>query len=462
MGASLWPNSQDSQMPNKMDPFSSLPAEIRIQILTQLQPNSLHRMVKASPAMLHQYTHSRGYIAGVFIAQDFDDELIQDAMAVLTFPDLDTTKIGDKAVDRHLALWASKQFSNPLETHDQEAIEDLDRLRIRLRVFMGDYVAKATTRRALFRQYRHLPGSSPTQTGIFDVDRLSGSERKRFFQAFLRHEILCKIYHPKEMVEPLLPWNWKKLWEVRGIHDVSSWEMETMLCVQSYIESLYGAMIIRCNDAKAREEPPIFPRQRDRYYDISWDPYYSVCLSTRETSAANTLAHYGLDLVVGILKVANTGINGCRRLGSWFKAFTVEVRTSFDGVPPNIDLGIPDRDGPGFYHKLVRSSFLDCFMDAEVYRQRAWAFFDDDRFMPKLATSELFSGEAWQKDIRNDELHDHFKGQVETLDDYDDPPVRTKGHGKKTDRVQQRFFARRVVAVHTYAEPDLGVYRGFW
>ncbi|KAI8689686.1 hypothetical protein LRP88_14021 [Fusarium phalaenopsidis] len=454
-----------------MDPFLSLPSELRVQILTQLQTSSLHQMIRASPAMLHEYTQSKSYIAGVFISQDFGDELMQDAMAVLTFPNLDTPDYPHEAVDRHLALWASEQFSNPLETHNKEVIEDLDRLRIRLRIFIGDYVAKATAR-VPFRQYRHLPSHSPTQADIFDVDQLSDSERRRFFQAFLRYELLCKIYSQTCISGLYWPWNWKKLWEVRDIRVGPHWEVEALFCVHNYLESLYGAMIIRCNDAKAREKRYPLPRQWHGY-DAYWTPEYSVCLSRSEARAASTLAHHGLDLVSSILGVANTGIGGCRRLGSWFKAFTTEVHTYFIDPLPNTNLGTTTHETPGLYKKLLGYSLLDFFMSSELYRQRAWAFFDDDRFMPNRATWELFSGPAWQEDIRNNGLYDHFKGQAETLDDDNDYySERTKGHGKRIVRVPRRFFARQlegelVVFWHgsishscTYMHSGLSVYAG--
>lgn len=426
-----------------MDPFLSLPSELRVQILTQLQTSSLHQMTRASPAMLHEYTQSKSYIAGVFISQDFDDELMQDAMAVLTFSNLDAPDYPQEAVDHHLELWASKQFSNPLETHHKETIEDLDRLRIRLRIFMGDYVAKAIAR-VPFRQHRYLPSLSPTQADIFDVDRLSDSERRRFFQAFLRYELLCKMHSKRCILGMYWPWDWTKLWKVRGIRAGPHWEVEALLCVHNYLESLYGAMIIRCNDARAREKRYPFPRQWDGY-DTHWSREYSVCLSKSETRAASTLAQHGLDLVSSVLGVANTGIGGCRRLGSWFKAFTNEGHTGFIGSSPNTNLGTTTHEAPGLYKKLLGYPSLDFFMNSEIYRQRAWAFFDDDRFMPNRVTWEMFSGPAWQEDLRNNDLYDHFKGQVETVDDNNDYfSERTMGYGKRIVRVPRRFFARQL------------------
>ncbi|KAI8723242.1 hypothetical protein NCS52_00179600 [Fusarium sp. LHS14.1] len=426
-----------------MDPFFSLPAELRVQILAQLQTSSLYQMIRASPAMLHEYTHSKSYIAGVFISKDFDNELIQDAIAVLNFPNLDIPDYPHEAIEHHLELWASKRLSNPLETHDQEATEDLDRLRIRLRIFMGDYVAKAIAR-VPFRQYRHLPTPSPTQAGIFDVDRLTDSERRRFFQAFLRYELLSKNYNQTCSLGLYWRWNWKKLWDVRGSRTGPHWEVEALRCVHNYLESLYGAMIIRCNDAMAREKRSPFRRQWDGY-DTRWNPEYSPCLSNSEALVAVTLAHHGLDLVSSILGVANTGIGGCRRLGSWFKAFTVEVHDRSIDSLPNTNLGTTTHGIPGLYKKLLGYPLLDTFMNSELYRQRAWAFFDDDRFMPNRDTWELFSGDVWQDDIRNNIPYDHFKGQAETLDDdSDDYSEETRGHGKRVVLGPRRFFARQL------------------
>ncbi|KAL2691479.1 hypothetical protein Neosp_001864 [[Neocosmospora] mangrovei] len=425
-----------------MDPFFSLPAELRVQILTQLQTSSLYQMIRASPAMLHEFTHSKSYIAGVFISKDFDNELIRDAMAVLNFPDLNTPDYPHEAIEHHLELWASKQLSNPLETHDEEAIEDLDRLRIRLRIFMGDYVAKAIAR-VPFRQYRHLPTPSPTQAGIFDVDRLTDSERRRFFQAFLRYELLSKIYNQTCSLGLYWRWNWKKLWEVRGSRTGPYWEVEALRCVQNYLESLYEVMIIRCSDAETREKRSPFRRQWDGY-DTHWNPEYSACLSRSQVRVASTLAHNGLDLVSSILGVANTGIGGCRRLGSWFKAFNAEVHNRSDH-PLLTNFSISTHEPPGLYKKLLDYSLLDSFMNLKLYRQRAWAFFDDDRFMPNRDTWELFSGDVWEDDIRNNIPYDHFKGQAETLDDdSDDYSEETRGHGKRVVLGPRRFFARQL------------------
>ncbi|KAF5698699.1 hypothetical protein FMUND_15038 [Fusarium mundagurra] len=67
-----------------MDPFDKLPAELRLSILIHTRSKwSVSSLTRASPAMLRQYhTHER-YIARSLIAADFDDEMVQDAMAII-------------------------------------------------------------------------------------------------------------------------------------------------------------------------------------------------------------------------------------------------------------------------------------------------------------------------------------------------------------------------------------------
>ncbi|KZL84238.1 hypothetical protein CI238_09927 [Colletotrichum incanum] len=153
-----------------MDPFNKLPAELRVEIIVSIRSRrTIVQLIQASPVMLGQYLKSKGYITRTLLASDLDDEMIQDAMAIILFPSQCTTGHFATLARRHCQSWAAQQLRNPLrkpsKKRNRRFIKKLDKLHVRLLFFIEDYRTKAT---AVFppREYICLSGSSPIQNQL--------------------------------------------------------------------------------------------------------------------------------------------------------------------------------------------------------------------------------------------------------------------------------------------------------
>ncbi|KAJ4328513.1 hypothetical protein N0V84_001030 [Fusarium piperis] len=185
-----------------MDPFNKLPDELRFRLLISL--GSLAEAAtaaQASRALLHQLRGSKASIIRRYALRDgdLDGDLIQDAVAIIKFPRSDAA-VAD--VDAHLRKWGAKELLDPfqLTTRDIPTMLDVHTLCRQMRLYIGDYLSKATSR-YLPRAYRRLPQWSCFSRLVQDVDQfdptsLGDADRRRILQAFLRYELLCKIYGP--------------------------------------------------------------------------------------------------------------------------------------------------------------------------------------------------------------------------------------------------------------------------
>ena len=209
-----------------MDPFQKCPSEIRLEIILQLHTRrDLVALTRTSPVMLRQRQTSKFSILGNYVERDLGNgSLVQDAMAVILFPT--TTEEGQSGsnndertamIDRHLQQWASNKLPDPFRPADIPTIYVLHSLCRRISLYAEDYLSKATSR-YLPWAYRQLPkfahgdhhapwdfaeaeGCKPSPSrlvneGVFDMDVLTDDERRKISQAFLRYEILCKVYGP--------------------------------------------------------------------------------------------------------------------------------------------------------------------------------------------------------------------------------------------------------------------------
>ncbi|KAF5575384.1 hypothetical protein FPANT_11363 [Fusarium pseudoanthophilum] len=236
----------------KTDPFSRLPPELRRKVLLATgSKSSILRIIQASPILLQQYlTHKKSILRQV-LAVEFDAEMIQDAMAILLFPNRRTCadKHQRKKLSRaHLRAWSKSQLPDPFEGDDDHLMGRLNKLHDQILLLVEDYVTKAT---ASFppQEYLCLPEIQPLSTEghlvfkdlkvtpRFSSANLTSSERKRFVKAFLRFDLLCKdckfVYTPSNL----------------RLRKISNAEFEAIGCVHSYVCSLYGAMLAQCNHA---------------------------------------------------------------------------------------------------------------------------------------------------------------------------------------------------------------------
>lgn len=188
-----------------MDTFNKLPPEIRLQIFFCLRlrsKRSILPLVQASPTMLQQYIASKLYIIRSSLVTDLDDDMIQDAMRIILFPVWKINVLPLDSSDDISPSWPAQQLPNPFKIQDYGLIEKIDKLHSRLLLFIEDYLTKATATYPP-REYLCLPHLSSNQLVFkdqtvclrFDAVVLTTQERRRILKAFLRYELICKLYH---------------------------------------------------------------------------------------------------------------------------------------------------------------------------------------------------------------------------------------------------------------------------
>ena len=236
------------------DPFEELPAEIRIQVLASMQCQSmiLH-LIEASPIMLQQYLLYKKGIIRHILATELDQDLIQDAMALILFPQLrdsiqESLTIGpSEAIRSHVRVWIDFQLSDPLKDKNGHLIYKLNKLHRKVIALAADYIAKATSTLppcayACLSETRqssvegHLMFKGAKLEPRFNFGKLISLERRRVLKAFLTYELLCKTSIVRYIPTILL------------LRKVSYAEFEAVACIHRYFSSLYGTLFTQCTE----------------------------------------------------------------------------------------------------------------------------------------------------------------------------------------------------------------------
>ena len=238
------------------DPFGKLPPEIRIQVLTSTRCKStILRLIGASPTMLQQYCVHKKCITRQVLAAEFDDQMIQDAMAVILFPPLQHSshepegRLRSEPIDLHISAWERSQLPDPLKDKDDHLLDQLNKLHSRILFLAEDYITKATS---TIPSWAHVFLPDIRQSSAegclifkgakiparFNFANLTSLERKRFVRAFLKYELLCKANNTLYTPSHLPP------------RKVSNAEWEAVGCIHRYLCSLYGALFAQCTDAE--------------------------------------------------------------------------------------------------------------------------------------------------------------------------------------------------------------------
>ncbi|KAJ3534427.1 hypothetical protein NM208_g7539 [Fusarium decemcellulare] len=337
-----------------MDPFSSLPSELRLEILRLIRSERrILSLAQVSPIKLKQYITSKAFLTRSWLTSDLDRDMIQDAMAIITRPPLNVSGFQHLA-HNHYCLWTGQQFTNPIDNDDHRLIEKLGKICRRLIHFIEDYVTKATS---LFppQAYLSLPcsfaiGATSNFKGQivhqrFDAADLSDEERGRLLKAFLRFEAICKTYPAviTAHTDMVMGRNENSPWEeiIRsfadvpfysfGQHGLQLWEKEAVSCVYAYLQSLYGAMFAQCGDSwlpcpshgRGLLYPDNFFMDADLYAsDLGLGPSTTESMSHRLPNLIPCwLAGFGFDLAAGLLRFATDGDEQRCRLKRWLEEF---------------------------------------------------------------------------------------------------------------------------------------------
>ncbi|KAM0491423.1 hypothetical protein ACHAP8_010690 [Fusarium lateritium] len=205
----------------------------------------------------------RTYISRLIQAGGNDEGLLEDAMAIIGF---NRAQGDDWIINCHFNQWASNNLPDPFKSFDEYRITELDRIFARLGLFIEDYMSKATSSNPVLR-YLSLPSIVYTDTDTDNrvtLDDLTPTERYRLFRAFLRYEMLCKVFDPKVKDAVGADYQWiggsyhqtwygnneqspglERYWRIA--HDswetLDPWLYESLHCVWDYIQACYGAVL---------------------------------------------------------------------------------------------------------------------------------------------------------------------------------------------------------------------------
>ncbi|KAF5597547.1 hypothetical protein FPANT_4041 [Fusarium pseudoanthophilum] len=382
-----------------MDPFDNLPAELRLSILIHTRSKwSVSSLTRASPAMLRQYhTHER-YIARSLIAADFDDEMVQDAMAILFIQNSCKS-----SMRKHILDWSKHRLPNPLKDYNNpqfsQLFDQLNTLHSRVFFFIEDYVTKATSSYPS-RDYLCLPRTPesklPTTEGHlwfngqkiaarFNASNLKDTEIHRFLKAFLLFELNCRVKTSLAATQSRLPQR-----------ELDTAEHEAIKCVNTYICSLYCAMFAQCSNAwlpdasASLQTGLLFP---DTFF-INPEIYASDMgqlelvragyVIKDENKVEGSFARFGLGPLIEFLGHDMSDVRDKQalkeRLRTWYiQKYEYPYKS---GILCSTE-SVTSRASP-VYSQLFYE--VDTELQRNIYRQRAWVFFDDRRLYPKRST----------------------------------------------------------------------------
>ncbi|KAM0227475.1 hypothetical protein ACHAPO_011538 [Fusarium lateritium] len=339
---------------------------------------------------------------------NYDNNMMQDAMGVILFPQVISSE-GGLLYDRpatvirtHVRKWSKSQLPDLLMKNDDSLARQLCKLHRRIILLTEDYITKATAyfppREYLcLPQMQGLPGEHLLFKGAkvtprFDSANLTPLERKRFVKAFLMYHLMAKTSHLGQLPGGL---------PRRRVNQV---EEEAILFVIGYMENLYGAMFAQCTDA--------------------WLPTISSVTSPEDgllypDNLGFDTEVYGENVFTGSNRYwyRHTYGKEFERLGPGrlFDFFRYDLSKSEerDNLKLELQKAIAWNHNhwhgwketlnifldPGKFYKDDCESFMYEHLSVElsissgmggrswkICGQRAWVFFDDDRFYPQGTT----------------------------------------------------------------------------
>ncbi|EEU35057.1 uncharacterized protein NECHADRAFT_44838 [Fusarium vanettenii 77-13-4] len=420
-----------------MDPFTKLPEIVQAELLIHIDSvANILPLIQASPAMASIFFTCKTSILQrmltILLTGDTNGGIIQDALAVLNFPSPDSIS-SIPSIRHHIQKWADQGFGNPFQQSDPTTIQSLHRLFSRLTLFIEDYLAKATDPFPP-RAYMAVPGiTSPgpwfkgKRINIKPVKlmALTPSERTRLLRTFIRYELLCKIYHPRV-------WPWIEhsscANQVKIMHEkFRPVDYKGLHCAYEYFRSVYGAIFAHCQDSWLPDRPAacssgnrLHPDSKhgllypDTIYFSASD--YLSDMNIQGRNLSRILPCLGLDLLVHILASLQERKDYERYLRRWFNLLSNDLgwtynpwmsnrhfakhheqSATFDANIYHWGLG-PDSPHRRFMPRPIFEHYSGYEpwsrgeqqgrllgiheLQLQIYRQRAWVFFDDVRFYP--------------------------------------------------------------------------------
>ncbi|KAM5374760.1 hypothetical protein ACJZ2D_006404 [Fusarium nematophilum] len=428
-----------------MDSFSKLPSEIRTEIIINVESRKdIMSLIHASPVMCSQYIVSKRTIMRSILTRiisgHLHDDLLQDALGIIYFPSTDL-----ESVHQHLAQWAVHKFPHPLgmSDYDPSTLWKLCHLFSRIVMFVDDYASKATDPFSP-RAYLTLPSIISGNDRLFkgravDIkpivfNELIATERHRFLGAFLRYEMLCKVYSPP--VWALIEHTRSADLVAEVYEKLQPQERMSFWGVFEYVKAAYGSIFAHCQDAWLPDRPGVFhtrtrlsqnPREgKDKdpspdsepgllypdtvYFDAG--EYLKTAIDTRRRHMADVLPCLGLDLLTQILVLLTKDGTPYDHLKSWLLTFTKEIEEYYrlwnsrkyvfslinksHTYDPDVFLWRLSKASRQIRLKNLEPRWLRPYwepvnetereeqfrlheLQLHIFRQRAWGLFDDTR-----------------------------------------------------------------------------------
>ncbi|ENH75501.1 hypothetical protein FOC1_g10005474, partial [Fusarium oxysporum f. sp. cubense race 1] len=374
----------------------------------------ISNLIQASPIMLEQYLGCKSTITRQLLKRDFDDKMIQDAMGIVLFPSLRESRRSTRLIHAHLHSWKLRELPNPLVTRDIFLMDQLDKLHSLLMVFVEDYITKAA---ATFppREYICLPQPSHNQSFLifkgqkvtkrFDSIQIAEVERKRFLRAFLRVELLS-------LVQRAINSSYSKTSSIKKIiKKLRRRDAEALRCAWAYVSTLYGAIFAYCADAwlPAADEPAgtglLFPDS------LFIDPQAygkDIGIELPWRSDIDCMARYGLSLIFAMIRFAIARPQDKKALETFVKKLCIFGKDNalagilffdrsiyFEDMYDMVYLRFPYRSDdrqnlnlPRLWWKYDSTLYwYHAYLKIKIFQQRAWVFFEDDRYYPKDTTA---------------------------------------------------------------------------
>ncbi|KAF4980512.1 hypothetical protein FZEAL_3500 [Fusarium zealandicum] len=382
-----------------MDWFAEMPPELRVMIMGLISSHStILRLIRASPTMLTQYIISKPSLLHDFL-EDLDvshygsRDILQDALGIIHLEDCQFDR---ESASYYAGQWSLKRIPDPFREQDHTTILKLCRLFARIGMFIEDYINKASASAppAAYLRLPQLAHVGHVDIARITLDDLNRSEKCRLFRAFVKYDISCRIHSPQ--LENLIEsGQYTRIAQSSQVHP-GSWDHEALHCVYEYLKGAYGSFFALCADSWRQEaselqkgRPLLYP---DNLYFSADAHFADIIWPSQYRNAASYLPYLGFDLLAQLSTLVGRKQQTDEQLRSWFRSLSSEWTMTHWLLPDHFlihdhGLGLEACDPKeGHRHQLLQRLSRDYFLQVKIYRQRAWAFFDDSRLFPDPAT----------------------------------------------------------------------------
>ncbi|KAF5011866.1 hypothetical protein FDECE_2057 [Fusarium decemcellulare] len=363
--------------------------------------------------MREQYEESSLALKRSFIAQRVHEDDIQTAMAIALLPaeeGLLPHEFG-RLTQTHRLRYHRRELPNPMKDHQPDMLGQLYKVIYSIDGYIQDYVFKATSSSLphaclLLPDFAHHSYTRVSKIACagnpgVGFDALRPTEIQGLFRSFLEYELTCRANPIRPIQGRSYPW-----WSVHSIWSRSPQRdltVDRMQCVHEYYRTIVGAVIARLVDGGMQLPPlPHSSRSFDDEPDVPGIPHglvfpddvqfnpdlYMTGLDPgARRNLVDCLAACGTKVIQNLIE---TSVDEAKILIERFHNELAEtppeaIPHSSCLPPPDMVLKEDDREDGAWaklkysFHRNRGNSFLGSAY-IRMYRQRAWAFFEDVRF----------------------------------------------------------------------------------